>query len=206
MEKEKSTEDKILAVAKDIFISKGFEGCTTREIAKQSGINIALINYYFCSKKQLFKQVFRSVMQEFGASMTEVFKMDLPLEGKFRIFIEKEFEFLASHPDIPRFLISELARGDKFEFDPSKIIESIEETGLFKELKDAQNAGLVREMSLANLMILIVSNCQYPFVGKPLMMHLNKLTEEEYNKLMFLQKQYVTDMMVDYLFIKKEKK
>lgn len=47
MEKEKSTEDKILAVAKDIFISKGFEGCTTREIAKQSGINIALINYYF---------------------------------------------------------------------------------------------------------------------------------------------------------------
>jgi AcrR family transcriptional regulator len=205
MEKDISTEEKILITAKQIFISKGFEGCTTREIAKQSGINIALINYYFCSKKLLFKQVFKSVMQEFAFSLTEVFRMELSLKDKFKIFIEKEYDFLASHPDIPKFIISELGREEKFEFDPSKAIEKIAETGLFKELLEAQEAGVIRKMSLTNLMMLIVSNCQYPFVGKPLMMHLNKLEDKEYSEMLVLQKQYVTDMLVSYLFLNEEK-
>lgn len=205
MEKEKSTEEKILKAATAIFISKGFEGCTTREIAKQSGINIALINYYFCSKKELFKQVFKSVMKEFSASMTEVFRMELSLESKFRLFIEKEYEFLTAHPDIPRFVISELARDAKFDVDPSKVMKSIEETGLFRELREAQEAGFIRKMSFANLMILIISNCQYPFIGKPMMMHLNQMQEEDFKEVMILHKQYVTEMLVDYLFIKKEK-
>lgn len=205
MEKDISTEEKILITAKQIFISKGFEGCTTREIAKQSGINIALINYYFCSKKLLFKQVFKSVMQEFAFSLTEVFRMELSLKDKFKIFIEKEYDFLASHPNIPKFIISELGREEKFEFDPSKAIEKIAETGLFKELLEAQEAGVIRKMSLTNLMMLIVSNCQYPFVGKPLMMHLNKLEDKEYSEMLVLQKQYVTDMLVSYLFLNEEK-
>lgn len=205
MEKDISTEEKILITAKQIFISKGFEGCTTREIAKQSGINIALINYYFCSKKLLFKQVFKSVMQEFAFSLTEVFRMELSLKDKFKIFIEKEYDFLASHPDIPKFIISELGREEKFEFDSSKAIEKIAETGLFKELLEAQEAGVIRKMSLTNLMMLIVSNCQYPFVGKPLMMHLNKLEDKEYSEMLVLQKQYVTDMLVSYLFLNEEK-
>jgi TetR/AcrR family transcriptional regulator len=203
MSKEVSTEEKIRVAAKRVFVEKGFDGCSSREIAREAGMNVALVNYYFCSKKQLFKLVFETVMEDFMITTLEVFKTELSLESKLRIFIEREFEFLTLHPDIPRFIISELARGDKFEFDPRSILQKIEDSGVFEELSRAQEQGVIRKMDLTNLIVLISANCQYPFVGKPLMKHLNKLDENQYADLLMLQKQYVTEMLIGYLFIPK---
>lgn len=203
MSKELSTEEKIREAAKNVFIAKGFDGCTSREIAKASGMNVALVNYYFCSKKQLFKLVFEAAMEDFMLSTVEVFKKDLSLESKMRIFIEREYEFLTLHPDIPRFILSELSRGDKCEFDHAGILEKIADTGVLKELLDAQEKGIIRKIDLTNVMLMIMSNCQYPFMAKPLMKYLNGLTEEEYQERLTLQKQYVTEMLIGYLFIPK---
>lgn len=203
MSKELSTEEKIREAAKNVFIAKGFDGCTSREIAKASGMNVALVNYYFCSKKQLFKLVFEAAMEDFMLSTVEVFKKDLSLESKMRIFIEREYEFLTLHPDIPRFILSELSRGDKCEFDHAGILEKIAHTGVLKELLDAQEKGIIRKIDLTNVMLMIMSNCHYPFMAKPLMKYLNGLTEEEYQERLTLQKQYVTEMLIGYLFIPK---
>lgn len=203
MSKELSTEEKIREAAKNVFIAKGFDGCTSREIAKASGMNVALVNYYFCSKKQLFKLVFEAAMEEFMLSTVEVFKKDLSLESKMRIFIEREYEFLVLHPDIPRFILSELSRGDKCEFDHAGILEKIADTGVFEELLDAQEKGIIRKIDLTNVMLMIMSNCHYPFMAKPLMKYLNGLTEEEYQERLTLQKQYVTEMLIGYLFLPK---
>ena len=35
-----STEEKIKQAAKEVFISKGFEGCSSREIAKAAGYKV----------------------------------------------------------------------------------------------------------------------------------------------------------------------
>jgi TetR/AcrR family transcriptional regulator len=200
MSKELSTEEKIREAAKNVFIAKGFDGCTSREIAKAAGMNVALVNYYFCSKKQLFKLVFEAVLEDFMLSTIEVFKKDLSLESKMRIFIEREFEFLTSHPDIPRFILSELSRGDKCEFDHAGILEKISSTGVFEELLEAQEKGVIRKIDLTNIMLLIMSNCHYPFMAKPLMKYLNNLSEEQYQERLMLQKQYVTEMLIGYLF------
>ena len=55
MESEKSTEEKIKEAAKAVFLTKGFEGCSSREIAGAAGMNVALVNYYFKSKGHLFQ-------------------------------------------------------------------------------------------------------------------------------------------------------
>lgn len=205
MSKELSTEEKIREAAKHVFIAKGFDGCTSREIAKAAGMNVALVNYYFCSKKQLFKLIFETAMEDFMLSTVEVFRKDLSLESKMRIFIEREFEFLTMHPDIPRFILSELSRGDKCEFDHAGILDKIASTGVFEELLEAQEKGVIRKVDLTNLMLLIMSNCHYPFMAKPLMKYLNSLSEEEYQERLMLQKQYVTEMLIGYLFIPKNK-
>jgi TetR/AcrR family transcriptional regulator len=205
MSKERSTEEKIREAAKNVFIAKGFDGCTSREIAKAAGMNVALVNYYFCSKKQLFKLVFDAAMEDFMFSTVEVFTKDLSLESKMRIFIEREYEFLTLHPDIPRFILSELSRGDKCEFDHAQILEKIEATGVFEELRQAQEQGIIRKMDLANIMLMIMSNCHYPFMAKPLMKYINQLSEEEYQERLMLQKQYVTEMLIGYLFSPKNK-
>ncbi len=50
-----STEDKIKQAARKLFTKNGFAAVKTRDIAAEAGINLALLNYYFRSKKKLFE-------------------------------------------------------------------------------------------------------------------------------------------------------
>ncbi|MDP4283408.1 MAG: TetR family transcriptional regulator [Bacteroidota bacterium] len=47
----------ILDSAIKLFSTKGFEGTSVREIAKEAEVNVAMINYYFLSKEKLFESV-----------------------------------------------------------------------------------------------------------------------------------------------------
>ena len=118
MEKDHSAEVKILEAARHIFVEKGFNGCSSREIAKEAGMNVALVNYYFKSKENLFQLVVSSIMKEFAHSIFEVFKTDLSLEQKTRILIENEFDLLSRHPEIPTFIIGELSKKDQNMYKP----------------------------------------------------------------------------------------
>jgi AcrR family transcriptional regulator len=46
---------KILHAAESLFAAQGYEGTSTRDIARVSGANIAMISYYFGSKEALFQ-------------------------------------------------------------------------------------------------------------------------------------------------------
>ncbi len=202
MSKDTSTEQKIKDAARRVFMSKGFSGCTSREIAKEAGINVALVNYYFRSKSQLFQLVCHAVMEDFMVSMVDVFALDLSLEQKIRIFIEREYEFLSKHPEIPNFIFNEMTREGGFdhEFDHSYIMQKIDETGVFRESLEAQEKGLMRKVDLVSLTVLIMSNCQFPIMARKLIQGIHQLTPEQYDQQLVLHKQYVTEMIINYLF------
>ena len=48
-----NTEIKIKDAAKSLFLKKGYSATTTRDIARESDINLAMLNYYFRSKSCL---------------------------------------------------------------------------------------------------------------------------------------------------------
>ena len=45
----------ILLVAEKLFAEKGFDGTSIRNIAKEAGINIAMVSYYFGSKEKMLE-------------------------------------------------------------------------------------------------------------------------------------------------------
>ncbi len=51
---DKSTEEKIKIAAERLFMENGFSGTRTRDIAEAADINLALLNYYYRSKENLF--------------------------------------------------------------------------------------------------------------------------------------------------------
>lgn len=53
MEHVLTTEEKIKQAATKVFMEKGFDGTTTRDIATEANINLALLNYYFRNKQKL---------------------------------------------------------------------------------------------------------------------------------------------------------
>jgi AcrR family transcriptional regulator len=52
------TSAAILDAAEDLFSKHGFYGVTIREVAREAGVDTALVHYYFGSKRALFDAVF----------------------------------------------------------------------------------------------------------------------------------------------------
>lgn len=59
-----SKEENILFAAEKIFAEMGFEGTSTREIAKAANVNISMISYYFGSKEKLYEKLVEYRMSE----------------------------------------------------------------------------------------------------------------------------------------------
>lgn len=197
---DSSTEQKIRDAAKEVFIAKGFSGCTSREIAKAAGMNVALVNYYFRSKTALFKIIFEAAMGDFLLSMLDVFNTDLPLEEKLRNYLDREYEFLAKYPEIPSFIINEMGRKDGVHIDNTAVFECIEHTGIFAECKVEQAAGRMREIDITSITVLMMSNCQFPFMAAAVIKQVHGISDEQYEKQLVQHKQIVTDMLIGYLF------
>jgi TetR/AcrR family transcriptional regulator len=197
---DSNTEDKIKEAAKQVFIAKGFSGCTSREIAKAAGMNVALVNYYFRSKSALFKIIFEAAMGDFLLSMLEVFNTSLSLEEKLRNYLSREYEFLAKYPEIPSFIINEMGRKDGVHIDNTSVFKCIEQTGIFEECKIEQQAGRMRKIDIASITLLMMSNCQFPFMGAAVIKQVHGISDEQYEKQLVQHKQIVTDMLIGYLF------
>ncbi|MFT4094066.1 MAG: TetR family transcriptional regulator [Niabella sp.] len=57
-----SKKEYILEKAEALFAEKGFDATSVRDIAKEAGINIAMISYYFGSKDKLMEALFKMRM------------------------------------------------------------------------------------------------------------------------------------------------
>lgn len=68
------TRSKLIDSAGRVFADSGFQGATVREICARAGVNIALVNYYFGDKLELYAEVLR---QSIGASQDGVFEKAL---------------------------------------------------------------------------------------------------------------------------------
>ena len=203
MKKDSSTEEKIRQAARQVFLAKGFAGCTSREIAEVAGENVALVNYYFRSKGQLYKMIFEDALEDFVNSMIVVFGSDKSLKEKMTIFIEKEYAFLAKHPEIPAFLLNEMNREDGCSIHSNVHFEKIAATGVFEQCIKAQQEGSMRPIDLRSIPLLIMSNCHYPIMAKNLIMHLQGMNDNEYEENLKQHREHVSQMLVNYLFPEK---
>ena len=61
---EISTQEKIIAAARIVFTKKGYAATRTRDIAEEANVNLALLNYYFKSKENLFQIIILEKFQK----------------------------------------------------------------------------------------------------------------------------------------------
>ena len=54
----------ILSTAERLFAENGFDGTSIRDIAKEAGVNIAMISYYFGSKEKMLESLMLSRMSD----------------------------------------------------------------------------------------------------------------------------------------------
>ena len=104
-----SKEQQILEAAEREFLKKGYDGARTTSIAKAAGVTHAMLHYYFRTKEQLFERFIDKKMSEVVPLLTHLFgNSDLPLAERIEKTISVHFDFVATNPDLPRFLINEI--------------------------------------------------------------------------------------------------
>ena len=65
------TRKRILDVSKRLFLKKGFRETTTRDIAREAGINLSNLYHYFASKDELFRQLLKPATDTLEAMLNE---------------------------------------------------------------------------------------------------------------------------------------
>ena len=108
-ERDGDTEQRILDAAHAVFTRSGTAGARTQEIAKEAGVNPALLHYYFRSKERLAQAVFTRAAGQLLPAVVRILASDRPLEDKVREVVDVELTALSNAPYLPGYILSELA-------------------------------------------------------------------------------------------------
>jgi AcrR family transcriptional regulator len=106
----------ILDSAEDLFAKQGYEGASTREIAKGAGISINTLHYHCGGKRNLYEKVLEravaSVTDLVGKHVELMLQRDLNdvdmLEESITRLINDLFDILSEHPNYARLFFRQL--------------------------------------------------------------------------------------------------
>lgn len=199
--KEKPTEELILDAAMKVFTRKGFAAARMEEIAKEAGINRALLHYYHRDKQTMFNRIFESRFKEFFKGLFVIFESDnISLFEKIKRTVDHEISTLIKHPDLARFIITEIAQspellieyGKKLGVNPRMFIEAFE-----KQVVKEVSEGVIKPIEGKQLLINIMSLCIYPFVARPIIQTMMSVDEANFYQMAEQRKKEVSEFIIN---------
>ncbi len=104
------SREAILRAAVEEFAKFGIAGARTDRIAAASGLNKALMYYYFGDKEGLYQAALEYVFSGLAARLTKVLERDLPALEKLQLYVVTHFDYIAEHPTYPRTFQGEMVR------------------------------------------------------------------------------------------------
>jgi AcrR family transcriptional regulator len=175
--RDTDTEQRILEAARTVFLRRGTEGARMQEIAREAGVNQALLFYYFRSKERLSAAVFQQIASRIFPALVQVLSADISLDQKIDGVIGVYLDNLSRNPFVPGYLISELHHHPErvqqllagaIGADPQAVLPSLLKT-LEKQIDERVRAGTMRRIQPRQLVINLISLCIFPFAARPML-------------------------------------
>ncbi|HEX2601441.1 MAG TPA: TetR/AcrR family transcriptional regulator [Gemmatimonadaceae bacterium] len=170
------TEQRILDAARRVFLRDGTAGTRMQEIAREAGVNQALLHYYFRSKERLSTAVFQQIAGRIFPTIAQVLTGPSSLDDKIDRLVATYLDTLAANPFIPAYIISELHHHpDRIQHaltgvmgsDPRPVMRSVLQQ-LGKQIDERVRAGKMRDITPQEFVINLLSLCVFPFAAKPM--------------------------------------
>lgn len=174
--REPSTEEKIVEAASKLFTQKGFAATKTRDIAEEAGINLALLNYYFRSKQNLFQIIIEKEFEELFGIITPILSnKEISLEEKIEALVSSYTKVLLANPDLPFFVLSEIKGNDFIAERVKQNAEILSQPIIENQLREGGYS-----ISAFNFVMNVMSMTLFPFMSKPLFVTSGLVNEEEF--------------------------
>lgn len=201
MDRDEDTEKRILEAACRVFIRTGTAGARMQEIAREAGVNQALLHYYFRSKERLSVAVFGLVAGKMFPALIQLLGSDISLDEKIESLIALYLENLSRSPFIPGYLLSEMHHhpnrlpqlmASALKTDPAPIIASVF-AKLGSQIHEEVAAGRMRPISPQAFAINLVSLCIFPFAARPMLSFMFGMDDRAFKKFIGERKTTLPD-------------
>lgn len=190
---DKSTEEKIKLAAEKIFMEKGYAATRTRDIAEEAGINLALLNYYFRSKENLYNIIMMEKLKVFFDVIIDVLNDEsMNLYAKASVLINKYTDLLINEPNLPWFLLSELQQNPDFFSEKLRVKDRIN-SALSHEVLFGENTRKEAIQALLSFLGVVL----FPFIVRQAFVKIYDLTQEEYNQILEERREIIANLLKD---------
>ena len=193
-------ENKILEIARHLFLEKGFSKTSTTEIAKAAGCNQALVHYYFRTKEKLFCRIFKAQVSVFASAfLDEGNNPGKTFEERLRHRIGRHFEIISGVPKLPALILSDMIENEgrikllkeSVGDIPLKVFDTLN-----KELKTEIENGNIRPISAKDLMINILSLNIFLFLALPVFSTIFELDEKHKQEMLLQRKEEIINTII----------
>lgn len=200
-ESDTSARQKIIAAARVLFTRNGYTGVKTRDIAKEAGINLALLNYYFGSKEKLFEMVMMENIGHFFKGVALIVNDEkTSFYKKVELLVDFYIMGLMDNPDVPLFVLTQARNNPKTIPIPVNLLNS---SYFIKQYEAESKKGKIKRINAGHLMMNILGLAIFPFVACPMIKRIRNINDSEFKKLMLERRKLIPQWIQAMLEIKK---
>ena len=188
-----SAEEKIKQTARTLFTQKGFAATKTREIAEKSGINLALLNYYFRSKQKLYDIIMEENMMAFRSGIISIMgNTTMTFDEKIETLVAYYIDAFIENRDLPVFIISIIHHyhnnpTEHKHFQAIGQAQKVFMEQISSHLKNLGGPTIHPAHFITNLMSLIF----FPFASSGMLKARNGLSDNDFISLMQERKKLI---------------
>ena len=171
MENNENLEDRIVDVAKDVFLENGFEMTSMSDIAAKVGINRPTLHYYFRTKERMFRAVLAPIFETFMPKVQTILAGDIPFIERLEKILDEYLIIFSENPFLPRFVLSEIQR------NPDNLILMIHRFGIermlqqLSEILDKEmDTGKIKRIPHIIILCTFYNQLTFPFLTRNMLM------------------------------------
>lgn len=192
MSKEKDTELKIKEAARILFQEKGFAGTKTRAIAEAADINLALLNYYFRSKKKLYDLIMTETMQMFFGGVLKILNDEqTSIEEKIELFVNEYIDLLSQNPNIPHFILSNVRENPEEYVKRMGMLTEAKNSFFLQQFMQAAMEGKVPPINPVHFMLNLMGLVVFPFLAQPMIAATAGVSKKQYDEIIQERKRFI---------------
>lgn len=203
MTKENKTmEQHIIDVAKQVFMENGFVETNMSDIAAAAGVNRSGLHYYFRTKDRMFEAVFSDIITKFIPAIHHIITQDIPIGERTGKIIDIYIEIMQQNPSLPMFMIREIQR------NPTHIIETIKGLSICQlatQIKDIllsdMECGKMKKVPLEQIVYVLYGSILFPFLVKPFTNELSITSDDTFAETMRQWKALIVKQMEQLLSV-----
>lgn len=198
---KENTPEKIKDSARKLFTLRGYSSTTIRDIAKESNVNIALINYYYRSKDNLFRMIMEESFEQLFSYIEPIINnKNSSLEEKIQDLVNNYLDFLLKFPELPLFMLNEIKNKPKHLVIKINVKKKLSQSSLINQLKE-ENPNIKPLHFIFNLLGMLV----FPFIMKPVIESAQFLYNDEFKIMINERKKFIPIWMKEIINSKTNK-